>query len=218
MSRGLLPCQTIWVFEQNNSAAGKIAGIKRYAKDTITLNVFSIDDALPPIIDDASAWLPKKIEASLVLDHFKHPDLTHALAQLCKQAGVPVIASGKKGPRQEEALLPRTCCALRQKEKLGNYGKQFGRPEFTVNTEKNRISAINVRRGAPCGATWQAAEKIIGLPVEQAAIRLGLETQYFCVADPSNWDPISGKSPVHIAGELHKAALMEALKIEKKQK
>jgi hypothetical protein len=48
--------------------------------------------------------------------------------------------------------------------------------------------------------------------VETARIRIGLETQFFCVADPSSWDPISGKSPVHIAAELHKAALATALK------
>jgi hypothetical protein len=51
----------------------------------------------------------------------------------------------------------------------------------------------------------------VGLPVEEAAIRIGLEVQYFCVADPSAWDPISGKSPVHLAGEFHKAALRRAL-------
>ena len=66
-------------------------------------------------------------------------------------------------------------------------------------------------RGAPCGATWDAAPRIEGLPVGEATVRIGLEVQYFCVADPSAWDPISGKSPVHLAGEFHKAALKRAL-------
>jgi len=51
----------------------------------------------------------------------------------------------------------------------------------------------------------------MGLPVEEAAVRIGLEVQYFCVADPSAWDPISGRSPVHLAGEFHKAALKSVL-------
>jgi hypothetical protein len=46
-------------------------------------------------------------------------------------------------------------------------------------------------------------------------VRIGLETQYFCSADPSGWDPIHGKSPVHFAGEVHSAALKRALKKEK---
>ena len=36
--------------------------------------------------------------------------------------------------------------------------------------------------------------------------------QYFCVADPSGWDPIYGRSPVHLAGKIHQKALSVALK------
>jgi thymidylate synthase len=49
------------------------------------------------------------------------------------------------------------------------------------------------------------------LPVDEAAIRIGLETQYFCTANPAGWDPMYGKSPVHFAGDIHKAALRRAL-------
>ena len=74
------------------------------------------------------------------------------------------------------------------------------------------MTNIKTVRGAPCGATWEAAEKVIGMPVEDAIIRIGLETQYFCSADPAGWDPIWGKSPVHFAGDVHSAALKRALK------
>lgn len=97
----------------------------------------------------------------------------------------------------------------------------FGAPEFIVTVSEGRIDHIEVVRGAPCAATWEAAFRVIGLPAEEAMIRIGLEVQYFCVADPSAWDPISGKSPVHLAGEFHKAALIRALKkrpqVRKKQ-
>ena len=86
----------------------------------------------------------------------------------------------------------------------------FGMPEFTVRVSKGRIDRIQVVRGAPCMATWEAAERVKGLPVEEAPVRIGLEVQYFCVADPSAWDPISGKSPVHLAGEFHKAVHISA--------
>ena len=72
-------------------------------------------------------------------------------------------------------------------------------------------------RGAPCGATWPAGENIIGLPAEEAIVRIGLESQFYCVADPSDWDPISGKSPVHFAGNIHSVALKNALGIFKKR-
>jgi len=81
-----------------------------------------------------------------------------------------------------------------------------------VEIAEGKIASIRVLRGAPCGATWEAAERIIGMDVEEAPVRIGLETQFFCTANPAGWDPMYGKSPVHFAGELHKAALLKAMK------
>lgn len=203
--------QCVWVYQQCKSGSGKIQGILQYSGHTIKIKIISIDEPLPAIIDEPGPLLPEPVGADLVLDHMCHPDLSHALAEKCRQSGIPLIASGKKPPL-EEALTPRTCCALTQKKGLGPYGRQFGQPEFAITVDDDRIATIDVLRGAPCGATWRAAERIIGLPVDQARTRIGLETQFVCVADPAAWDPISGKSPVHIAAELHKAALIRALK------
>lgn len=66
-------------------------------------------------------------------------------------------------------------------------------------------------RGAPCGASWEAAAKVIGLSAEAGITRLGLETQFFCFANPAGWDPIHGKSPLHFAGKIHAKALATAI-------
>jgi hypothetical protein len=81
-----------------------------------------------------------------------------------------------------------------------------------VETAEGKVTSVDVIRGAPCGATWDAAKRVEGLPVEDATFRIGLETQYFCSADPSGWDPIYGKSPVHFAGDVHIAAFKKALR------
>ena len=88
----------------------------------------------------------------------------------------------------------------------------FGAPEFVVHAGNGKLADVKVLRGAPCGATWDAAERVLGLPPEEAVLRIGLETQFFCAADPAGWDPIHGKSPVHFAGEVHMAALKKALR------
>jgi hypothetical protein len=80
-----------------------------------------------------------------------------------------------------------------------------------VEVAEGKIQKIFVKRGAPCGATWEAASKIIGRDAAEAPTRFGLEVQFFCSADPANWDPIYGKSPVHFAGHIHGAALKKAL-------
>ena len=73
---------------------------------------------------------------------------------------------------------------------------------------------MTVKRGAPCGATWEAARNIIGSSVEEAPVQIGLKVQFFCSADPAGWDPIYGKSPVHFAGHMHRQALEKALKVK----
>ena len=69
-----------------------------------------------------------------------------------------------------------------------------------------------VKRGAPCGATWRALGKLIGLEAEEAAVRLGLDVQLNCSADPAGWDPLWGKSPVHLAADMHYKAMQAAIR------
>ncbi len=75
-----------------------------------------------------------------------------------------------------------------------------------------KVASLEVLRGASCGATWEAAVRVINMSPEEASSRVGLEVQFFCRADPSAWDPMYGKSPVHFAAEVHKAAFVKALR------
>jgi hypothetical protein len=204
----------ILVFQQNRSGESKIAGIRKYGGKRFRITTVSIEPDLPPVIDDARIFFPENIEADLVLDYLQHPDLSYDLARICSEKNIPLVASGKKHPSRQ-VITPPTCCGLSRHNCLGAYGEHFGAPELAVEIADDTIQNITVRRGAPCGATWEAASRIIGCPVSEAPTRLGLQIQFFCSADPSNWDPIHGKSPVHFAGHIHRAALQKA--IEKKQ-
>ncbi len=93
---GSSPPQRITVFQQNGSGESKIKGVRQHGAGNIVLDVFSIDDPLPPIIDDTSRYLPGDIQADLVLDFLKHPDLSQELAARCRALNIPVVASGKK--------------------------------------------------------------------------------------------------------------------------
>lgn len=202
--------QRILVFQQNGSGERKVEGIRRHGGDRYRLQVIDLPVALPPVIDDSDEYLPERLDADLVLDYLKHPDLSHDLAARCVAEEIPYIGSGKKH-LVEGVLMPVTCCALTHQEGLGHYGQDFGMPRFTVRTENGRIVEIGVQRGAPCGASWPAAEKMIGREAEEAVVRIGVECQFHCSADPASWDPIYEKSPVHVAGDLHSAALKAAL-------
>lgn len=94
---------------------------------------------------------------------------------------------------------------------MGEYGRLFGTPSLEVDVVDGRLAAVRVLRGAPCGATWAAAERMIGQPAAGAPTRMGLEVQFFCAADPAGWDPLFGRSPVHFAGQVHHTAMARAL-------
>ena len=99
--------QKILVFEQMASGESKIQGIITHGGKKFHLERFSINDPLPPIIEDSGALFPAGFKADLVLDYFKHPDLTHDLADICRHKKIPLIASGKK-LRAEGIYTPPT--------------------------------------------------------------------------------------------------------------
>ncbi len=202
--------QKILVFQQNGSGEKKINGLRKYGKDLFDLVVINIDETLPLVLDDTSAYLPDNISCDLVLDFLRHNDLSADLADRCLQENIPIIASGKKIVGKN-VIMPPTCCGLARQEGLGKYGENFGAPEFEIEIEDGIISDIKVTRGAPCGASWESAKRLIGHPAADAIRKIGLETQFFCYADPAGWDPIYGKSPVHFAGRIHSKGLQKAI-------
>lgn len=97
--------QRVLVFQERGSASSKIEGIRRHGSDGIRLETVDIDMPLPELIDDSDAYLPDALNADLVLDHLRHPDLSHDLAVCCSQMGIPVVAPGRKWPT---AITPPT--------------------------------------------------------------------------------------------------------------
>jgi hypothetical protein len=198
----------IVVFEENGSKKNKIDGIERFGRGLHIKEIISITEHLPELIDEPEDYINDTLEADLVLSYLRHPDLVDHLTALCRAKKIALIAPGKKGGSM---MTPFTCCGLGRMPQAGSYGEQFGFPEYRVELEGERISSITVIRGAPCGATWDILERMVGVTVQEAESLLPREIQYLCTADPSGFDPITGKSPVHYAGYVHRAALRKAI-------
>ena len=73
--------QRIWVYQQHQSALGKIKAIEQYSPDEIELHIISIDDTLPPVIDDATDILP---DPQGVASQENCADMTVYLSKFCK--------------------------------------------------------------------------------------------------------------------------------------
>ncbi len=197
----------IIVFQEQGSGEHKIEGVQRYGADLHINKIISIERALPEFIDNPENFIDDKFSCDLVLNFLRHPDLVHHLMTLCEKKSISIVSPGKKG----SGFTPFTCCGLGRNKQLGSYGEQFGLPEYEVRVLRGKIEEIKVLRGAPCGATWDALREYIGCTVEDVLTRLPRQVQYFCSANPSGFDPVSGKSPVHFAGYVHIAALKKAI-------
>ncbi len=200
--------QHLVIFQEWGSGEAKIQGICDYGHDITISRIVDIRENLPELIDEPKDYITADFSADLVLSFLKHPDLLYYLAHLCADKKIPLIASGKKEP---EAITPFTCCGLGRLPGLGNYGEQFGVPEFKTLVESGKIKRIQVWRGASCGATWQIIPRLIGLTPEAALECIAREVQYLCQADPSAFDPVSSESPLHYAGHAHARALRKSL-------
>lgn len=199
------------IFQQSTIGEQKIKGILEYARNISIAQIITLPAALPDFIEDPEDYFNEAITGTLVLSFIKHPDLSDYLVSLCNKLGIPVVASG---PRTiPGAFSPITCCGLQPTDELGTYGTQFGVPEYTVELAEDGkvISAISATRGASCGATWLALPRLIGQTTDIALEIIAREVQYHCQADPSAFDPVSGKSPLHFAGNVHTRALIKAL-------
>ncbi len=197
----------IIVFQEHSSGELKIEGVLRYGNGITIRKIITIDQFLPDFIEEPEDYIADDFSADLVLNYLKHPDLVDCLIRVCEQKNIVVVSPGKKGG----GFTPFTCCGLGRNSQLGLYGEKFGIPEYKVSVRDGRIVEIKVVRGAPCGATWDGLKDYLGCTVDDVLVRLPRQVQYFCSADPSGFDPVSGKSPVHYAGYVHIAALKKAI-------
>ena len=98
--------QRVIVFQEQGSGEKKIAGIELYSPGCFELEVISIDDPLPRMIDDPENYLPADFKADLVLGFLRHPDLSAELLRRCQEAKTPFVASAKKYPASPLVATP----------------------------------------------------------------------------------------------------------------
>ena len=192
------------VFQREELGKHIIEGLKKHSD--IDVESFTVDEALPQIIDSPQDLLDADFEADLIFDHLHHRNLSEYLVGIAKRKGIPIIVPGAK---IEGAITPGICCALVLRDEIPGFEK-FGYPEFEVDVEDGKIADVKVVRGGPCGATWDAAKKVKGTTVEAAPSKIALEVQYLCKATAGYDVAKSKKAPLHLAGDVHKKAFKKA--------
>ncbi|MFC2069865.1 DUF166 domain-containing protein [Chloroflexota bacterium] len=163
------------------------------------------EDFLPSHITDAELLLA-------LIESDGAAQLVPALAKACgaKAAIIPVddpswLPLGLQNQIAEElsrvgvnAAFPRTFCTLTENsagfrsntravdgELIVSFGRYFGMPKLRIELDDKgeKIAAVIVERGSPCGSSRHAAEKLVGMAVEEVVPRAGLIVHQFpCLA------------------------------------
>ena len=136
---------------------------------------------------DNSAWLP--------------PGLKNQIKREIAEMGVT-------------AVFPKTFCTLTENttgfgsdvetydsEYVATFATYFGRPRLNIKVDGQgaKIVEVKVERSAPCGSTHRVAEKLVGVPIEEAVPQAGLYAHLHpCLASMA-MEP-TGDTLMHLSG------------------
>jgi len=116
------------------------------------------------------------------------------------------------------AVFPKTFCTLTENgagfrgsaepyddERIASFASHFGRPKLKiyVDSHNRNIIEVTVNRGAPCGSTHYAAQRMAGMPLEEAIPRAGLLVHHYpCLAamQPEQIDNDLLETLMHVSG------------------
>jgi hypothetical protein len=112
------------------------------------------------------------------------------------------------------AVFPKTFCTLTENTAgfgadvetydspyITSFATHFGEPKLKIeiNKQDRKIAEVEVERSAPCGSTYNVAEKLIGVAIEEAVPRAGLIAHHYpCLASMAM--EANGETLMHVSG------------------
>ena len=189
---------------------------------------------MPRVIDEPEGWLPASLdEADLLLALTQSPGLTDLVPDLAQRAGaqaviMPVDRRGWAPPgliRQVRGRLealgvasafPAPFCSLapnqRQHPCIQAFAQRYGSPALSVSAHDGHVVSCQVRREAPCGNTRYVAERLVGVPLGEAAEQAGLLHHYYPCWGGMDEDPVRGAHTLlHIAATISQKSVARAI-------
>jgi len=197
-----------------------------------------IQEDLPSLIDYPENYITNEDldffkDSDLVISFALHIDLDLYIAELCAKNNTELLIPGEEAVWHSERSVivkelkntgvtfafPRTMCMLGEKSSpaLGEYTKLFGMPEFKCGIENGKIVSCEAIKSAPCGASYFVAENIVGCSVKDAPKQAALLAQYYPCRAPRGYNYVADEvEGIHLAAEIHKKAMEDAIKNERR--
>ena len=205
--------------------------INNIAKRGLASNIvglYEFPDDLPEFIDEFEDYVPENLpECDLILSIGLFGDINMIIPIIASKTNCQSIIIPIHDPKQipiglqqeimdglceARVVFPKPFCSLKPvgDEYVDKFAKSFGKPHLKIEFDA-RIKKVEVIRGAPCGSTWFIAEKLVGVPVDEAEFVTGDKFHNFPCLASMNTDPVIGDTIMHLAGYKSKEAVKNGL-------
>ena len=94
---------------------------------------------------------------------------------------------------------------------IQRFAAHFGKPEFRVTVEDEKIVAVEVQRDSACGCARHVAENLIGVKVDEAVEETGMLHHHFPCLASMNQDRDYNDTLMHVSGHFLQDAIKEGL-------
>jgi hypothetical protein len=90
---------------------------------------------------------------------------------------------------------------------IAQFARHFGRPEFRIDCEGERISRVDVVRDSACGCARKVAGQLVGIDVREAVQQAGLFHHHYPCMATMRVDPTLDEPLIQAAGDLMRRAV-----------
>lgn len=165
---------------------------------------------LPGVIHLTGA---RAVIAPIDTDTWIPPGLRRQLRRELSRLGAAIVFPEPFCDLTEEMILSTPDLLPELKETFLAFNRYFGRPRLRVVPDGETIAEVIVERGAACGASWQAAEKMHGTALSEAVPKGGLiSLHYPCLASMQPTKPKDGvENLMHLSGVIFNEEMEKAL-------
>jgi len=208
--------------------------IKEHGPQDWEVLVWEAPQFLLPIVDDLEEFLPQDPpQVDLILSLVENRSASELIPDLAVLAG----AQAAIAPVDNRAWLPQGMmrqmehrlaahsissafpipfCALEaqpgQHPLIQEFTTHFGRPKLEIEVEGDHIARVKILREAPCGSTHFVAQRLIGVPIEEAEEEAGLAHHHYpCLASMAMDDEFED-TLMHRSGLMTKLAVHDPLR------
>jgi hypothetical protein len=177
----------VLAFQEDARAAQLIADIAKLCKAKAVI---------APV--DSEEWMPR--------------GLVRQLARTLLNAGIAAAFPKPLCSLTESAAAPPDGAGQPSAE-IVEFARVFGRPSFEISCDPQtrKIASVRVARDAVCGCARQVAEKLVGVPADDAEQAAGLAHHHYPCMASMGIDPDFGDTLMHVSGNILKQEIGRAL-------